>query len=409
MCWHGSASHRQAMTAISEPHARPTTLPEELLLAFRGRADALDRAGRFPHEDLADLRAAGWLAAAAPVERGGLGLGLDLAQLAAEQRRLARFAPATALATCMHHYWVGTAATLQPLGLPIADRILRWVADGEVLASGHGEAGNDVPVRLSTTRAERVVGGWRVHGRKLFGSLGPVWDRLGIHAMDASDPAHPVVVHGFLHRDTPGVEVVETWDAHGMRATESHDTVMDGAFLADADVLCVVPAGPGADPVVGTMFAWAITLISNVYLGIAERALELAVADAGRKTSIALPGGTMATHPLVQQQIAAMHLELHATRATVDRLAADWVAGADHGAAWPLHILSTKWRAATSAMRVVDLACEVVGGASFRRGHELERLSRDVRASRFHPGTDAYTHEVIGKALLGIDPAGPRW
>jgi hypothetical protein len=69
----------------------------------------------------------------------------------------------------------------------------------------------------------------------------------------------------------------------------------------------------------------------------------------------------------------------------------------------------TGWTAPTTVMRVVDLACDVVGGASFRRGHELERLSRDVRAARFHPGTDMFTHESIGKALLGIDPAGPLW
>ena len=41
--------------------------------------------------------------------------------------------------------------------------------------------------------------------------------------------------------------------------------------------------------------------------------------------------------------------------------------------------------------------------------HELERLSRDVRAARFHPGTDAFAHEAIGKALLDVDPSGPRW
>ena len=157
------------------------------------------------------------------------------------------------------------------------------------------------------------------------------------------------------------------------------------------------------------MIIWALTLISNVYVGIAERALEIAVADATRKTSIAIPAGTFAHHPFVQQQVAAMHLELDATRAIVDRLAADWVDGVDHGPSWPLHIFAAKWRCATSAMRVVDLACEVVGGGSFRRGHELERLSRDVRAARFHPGTDAFTHEVIGKALLGINPGGPRW
>ena len=65
--------------------------------------------------------------------------------------------------------------------------------------------------------------------------------------------------------------------------------------------------------------------------------------------------------------------------ATVERLAQDWVDGVDHGGRWPIQVLSAKWRAATAPMRVVELACEVVGGGSFRRGHELERLSRTRR------------------------------
>jgi alkylation response protein AidB-like acyl-CoA dehydrogenase len=386
---------------------RSPVLDEATLESFRDRAAGFDEAGRFPHEDLADLRRIGWLTAAAPQRLGGFGL--DLATLAAEQRRLARYAPATALSTCMHHYWVGLAATLDSLGHPFGERILGWAADGEILASGHGETGNDIPIALSTTRAERVPGGWRLHGRKLFGSLGPVWDRLGVHAMDTTDPSRPVIVHGFVARDTPGVIVVDTWDAHGMRATESHDTILDGAFVPDENVLCVVPAGPPTDPVLGAMLIWALTLIANVYVGIAERALDLAVEHARRRTAIAIPNRTFAHHPLVQQQVAHMHLELDAARAVLDRLARDWVERVDHGARWPVQVFAAKWRAATAAMTVVDAACEVVGGTSFRRGSELERLSRDVRAARFHPGTDAFTHETIGKALLEVDPHGPRW
>ncbi len=48
--------------------------------------------------------------------------------------------------------------------------------------------------------------------------------------MDPTDPAGPVVVHAFLPRTAAGVDVVATWDAQGMRATESHDTVFDGAW-----------------------------------------------------------------------------------------------------------------------------------------------------------------------------------
>ncbi len=60
-------------------------------------------------------------------QRRRAGFGLDLATLAAEQRRLARYAPATALSTCMHHYWVGLAATLDAVGHPFGERILGWV------------------------------------------------------------------------------------------------------------------------------------------------------------------------------------------------------------------------------------------------------------------------------------------
>jgi alkylation response protein AidB-like acyl-CoA dehydrogenase len=378
-----------------------------MLGRFRDRAGDHDRDGTFPHADLADLRDVGWLAAAAPRSFGGHGL--DLVELGAEQRRLGRYAPATALATCMHHYWVGLGADLDRMGHPFGVRLLGWVANGEVLASGHAEIGNDIPIALSTTRADRVAGGWRITGRKLFGSLGPVWDRVGFHAMDASDPAQPMVVHGFVRRDAPGVRVVETWDAHGMRATESHDTVLDGVFVRDEDVLAVVPAGPSDDPVTGAMAVWALTLISNVYLGVAERALELAIEAATTRSSIGIPGGTFSRHPLLQRQVAEMHLELDAARAVVDRLAEDWCGAVDHGDRWPVQVFGAKWRAANAAMRVVELACDVVGGSSYRRGGELERLSRDVRAARFHPGTDLFAHEVIGKALLSVDPSGDRW
>jgi alkylation response protein AidB-like acyl-CoA dehydrogenase len=227
--------------------------------------------------------------------------------------------------------------------------------------------------------------------------------------MDASDPAAPLVVHGFVPHDAPGLSTVPNWDAQGMRATESHDTVLEDVFVPDADVLCVVPAGPPTEPAVAVMLVWAVTLIANVYVGIAERALEIAVAHASRRTSIAIPRGTFAHNPLVQHQIADMYLALDAARSCVDAVARDWADGVDHGPMWGPKVLAAKWQATVAANRVVDLACEVVGGSSYRRGTELERLSRDVRAARFHPGTDAFTHETLGKALLGVDGNGPRW
>jgi alkylation response protein AidB-like acyl-CoA dehydrogenase len=243
----------------------------------------------------------------------------------------------------------------------------------------------------------------------MFGSLGPHWNRLGFHAMDAGDPSAPVIVHGFVPHHAPGLSTVANWDAQGMRATESHDTVLEDVFVPDSDVLCVVPAGPPSHPALAVMQVWAVTLIADVHVGIAERALEIAVAQAARRTSIAIPRGSLAHHPRVQHQIAEMYLALDAARCCVDAVARDWVGGVDHGPMWGPKALAAKWRAAVAANRVVDLACEVVGGASYRRGTELERLSRDVRAARFRPSTDAFTQKTIGKALLGVAGDGPRW
>jgi alkylation response protein AidB-like acyl-CoA dehydrogenase len=397
-------------TTIDTTTFRPRieVLDPQLLERFRARAGELDRTNSYFYEDLAELREAGYLAAAVPVQHGGWGF--DLGQLVTTQRRLARYAPATALATTMHFYWTGMAAELERFG----DTSLTWISEaaarGEVFAAGHAESGNDIPVLLSTCVATRVDGGYRLTGRKQFGSNGPVWTWLGAHAIDTDAPGGPQIVHAFVDRDSPGVTVVETWDTLGMRASQSHDTILDGVFVPDARIGRVVPAGAQHDLFLAAMNVWALTGIANVYVGIAERALELAVESAHRKRSMAIERGAYAYHPMVQHQVAEMYLELDAAIAVVDRFVDDWSAGVDHGEQWGSKVFSMKWRAVEAAKRVVDLALEVTGGAGMFKGNELERLYRDVRCGGFHPGNDALAHEMIGKITLGIAAgAGPRW
>jgi alkylation response protein AidB-like acyl-CoA dehydrogenase len=157
------------------------------------------------------------------------------------------------------------------------------------------------------------------------------------------------------------------------------------------------------------MLMWSLPLIATVYVGIAERALELASAGARRKTSVVIERGSYAYHPMVQHQIAEMYFELDAAQAIVDRLVADWAAGVDHGEAWVPKVYSMKWRAVEAAKRVVDIALDVSGGGGMFKGNELERLYRDVRCGGFHPGNDAIAHEVVGKAVLGVLGELPRW
>jgi alkylation response protein AidB-like acyl-CoA dehydrogenase len=385
-----------------------SVLTDDILDHCAARTAEYDRENRFFTEDFEELRTAGYLLMAVPAELGGLGM--TLADVCKEERRLARRSPATALALNMHVYWTGLAADLWRQG----DKSLSWILEeavaGEVFAAGHGEGGNDMPVLLSTSRAERVDGGYRVYAHKIFGSLTPVWTRLGVHAMDASDPDNPMIVHAFLPRETEGYHIVETWDTLGMRATRSDDTVIEGALIPDPYIARVVPAGlAGADAFVLGIFAWAESTFASIYLGQAERALELAVAGVKKKTSVALGGRALAYNPMIQHTIAEMAVELESITAHVERIAADWSAGVDYGMGWPAKLVSAKYKAVEGAKRIVDQAMDVSGGTGMFKSSELERLYRDVRCGGFHPANSALVHELVGKSALGILGEEPRW
>jgi alkylation response protein AidB-like acyl-CoA dehydrogenase len=388
--------------------ATDSILPEDRLAEFAERASRYDSEHRFFAEDFEELKRLGYLRGPVPQELGGAGW--TLAQTMLEQRRLAYSAAPTALAINMHLYWVGLAADLWRAG----DRSLEWLlsaaAAGEVFAAGHAESGNDVPVLLSTTRAERVDGGYRFTGRKSFGSLSPVWTYLGIHGMDTSVPSQPKIVHAFMPRETEGYHVEETWDVLGMRATRSEDTILDGVFVPDRFIGRVVPAGAaGIDPFVLGVFAWALIGFGNVYYGLARRAFDLTIGSVPRKTSLAL-SRSMAYHPGVQHQVAEMAIALEAVGPHLDRIADEWTAGVSHGAMWPAKIFAAKYHAVESSWRVVDTALDLAGGFGiFRRGG-IERLFRDGRLGRIHPANWMLTHEIVGKSFLGISPdESPRW
>jgi alkylation response protein AidB-like acyl-CoA dehydrogenase len=393
------------MTATDIP---TDTLTESMLARFDERAPVYDRENRFFQEDFDELRASGYLSSPLPTDLGGGGLGLR--EVNRLQRRLAYHAPATALAVNMHLYWVGVAADLRRMGAPGGDFVLRQAADGHILAAGHGEAGNDLPVLLSSATAERVDGGWEVTAHKIFGSLSPVWTYLGLHALAPDAPGGPKVIHGFLHRDAPRYRIEDTWDVLAMRATASQDTLLDRAFIPDDAVVMVSEPGfAGARPFHVALFAWALLGFAGVYLAIARRAYDEVVRALPRRTSVALTR-SMAYHPEAQHMVAEMRLGLEAAEAHLDRVCDDWTDGVDHGGEWPVKIVACKHEVVTRARAIVDTALDVSGGSGIFKRNRLEQLVRESRLGPIHPGNAMLTHELVGKLSLGLDPdESPRW
>jgi alkylation response protein AidB-like acyl-CoA dehydrogenase len=294
-------------------------LSEQMLAGFAQRCGSYDKDNRFFDEDFRDLKETGYLTVAVPQEFGGRGM--NLAEVCRQQRRLGYHTPATALGINMHLYWTGVAADLWRQG----DKSLRWMleeaAAGEVFAAGHAERGNDVPMFFSSATAERVDGGFRFTGHKMFASMAPVWTRYGLHAMWNDAERGPQIVHAFLPRGSGGYRIVETWDTLGMRGTKSDDVLLEGAFVSDNYIARTLPVGTG-DEFVLAAFAWALLGFANVYYGMAQRAVDLVLPALKNKSSVALTR-SMAYQPMVQHAVAEMVLALDAVGPHIDRIAGD--------------------------------------------------------------------------------------
>ncbi|QCB93503.1 acyl-CoA dehydrogenase family protein [Cellulomonas shaoxiangyii] len=377
-----------------------TLLTDDLLARVHGRADAHDRDNTFPHDDLADLVAAGYLTAFVPERLGGAGLTLE--EVAREQARLAAAAPATALAVNMHLVVTGLAAVLVARGDDSVEHVLRDAAAGEVFAFGNSEAGNDLVMFGSRTRAERTQdGGYRYYGTKIFTSLSPVWTRLATFGLDDADPDDPRLVHGVVSRADGGVTTKDDWDTLGMRATQSATTVLDGAYAPADRVHRRLPVGPSADPFIFALFAVFEVLLAAVYTGIGRRALELGVQHARRRTSFKHGGRSYAQDPDIRWKVADAALAQDGAELQVFALARDVDEQADHGVRWFAQLVGLKVRATETARDVVDLALRVSGGGAYFTGSELARLYRDVLAGIYHPSDDESAHATVAASVLG--------
>lgn len=384
----------------AQPREPRRVLTDDLLKTLHSRAASYDRDNQFFAEDLADLRDAGYLRAALPEEKGGLGLTVH--EINAEQRRLAYWAPATAVGVNMHLYWTGPLAERYHSGDHTLDWLIDDVAAGKVLAAGHGEPGNDTAIDNSSTTATPVDGGYELTGHKIFTSLSPAWDWLGLHARDDSNPEDPRIIHAFVPRDADGVRTVETWDTLSVRATASHDTKLDRVFVPADKVVDSVRLGELPGPFISGIFSWVLPALGNVYLGISRRALDVALDVARNRTALSLGGGAVAGKPFTQYHVAEAELLLDLATSALDHLTQALAAGEDFGDRILLKLFAAKENGTAAARQVTDLALEIAGAGSLHRRGELERLYRDVRAGAFHPPNSDFVRDYIGKFALGL-------
>jgi alkylation response protein AidB-like acyl-CoA dehydrogenase len=376
---------------------------QSLAAQCAARAEGHDREGSFPFENFADLRRAGFLTLTVPEALGGRGI--SIYDFCLVQEQIATGDGATALGLNMHLYNLGGGLDL------FTDSFRRRVVadvirDGAIIASSISEPGASLGTPQTTARA--VAGGYRVTGRKYFCTLAPIFGYFLFNATLEGfvQPGRSGTVTLAAARDTPGMRVVETWDAMGMRATGSHEIHFDDAFIA-AECL-IGTEGEGTEGGLRSL-PWYALGIASVYTGVATAAYEFVVDYVKHRTLHPLPRA-IAHLPGIQFTVAEMAVQLEAARALIYKTAAELAHGADFGDQLLPKVTTPQLFATRAALDVVTAAMQAMGGASMFRRYPLERLYRDVRAGTLHPFTHFWLLEMIGKLALGIPlDAQPRW
>ncbi|MFJ9420344.1 acyl-CoA dehydrogenase family protein [Streptomyces sp. NPDC101227] len=237
-------------------------------------------------------------------------------------------------------------------------------------------AGSD-PSALST-RAERVPGGWRIHGRKWFitgadgagfaivmaRTSGEVGDRGGatMFLVDADNPGMKTVRH------------IETLDES---LFGGHiELLFDDCFVSDDAVLGAVDEG----------FRHAQVRLGPArmthcmrWLGIARRAQEIAVARAAERR---LFGSRLADLGMIQQMIADNEIDIAASRGLITQ--ACWELDEGRSAAQSTAIAKTF--CAEAIHRVVDRSLQICGSLGVSGDALLARFLREVRPFRIYDG-----------------------
>lgn len=239
-------------------------------------------------------------------------------------------------------------------------------------------------------------GGYLVSGRKAFCSQSPAATVVATCAVLGEPGEGAEVLHFGVPLAAPGVRLEETWDTLGMRGTASHDVVLEEVFVPAGKVTGVRSYGEFGAPLMAAAVHFA-PVAAATYHGIAAGAAEQAIAAVS--TSTRGPVAQARVHRQVGLVDAKLRTSWWSVMGAVDDLGDDYVADP--------HTLATvmlaKRQAVRSAIEVVDLAMEVMGGRSFFRRAGMERAYRDVRAGTFHPLTPEATLTYAGKVARG-DP-----
>lgn len=326
----------------------------------------------------------GWVA-----EEDG-GLGLDFVSSGLLYEELSRTSPDLAGLAFVNE---GAALKLARTGsAALKERYLARLLAGELIGcSAISEPGSGSDVRSMRARGVRDGEMFRLSGEKSWISNASITDLVVVMVRTGDNEFSMFLLdreeHGF---ETRGIEKL------GLNGWSLGQIFLDGVVVPASNML-----GAPGEGLRETMkgFERSRCFISLLALGIAQSALDAAIAYAKERTQFGRP---IAGHQLVQDRIAAMATDLDAARLMVWR----GLALMDRGGRHNLEAAMAKSFATEKALEIASAAIDVHGAAGIAREVGIERHLRNARMLTIPDGTTDINHLIIGRELTGIAAFG---
>ena len=386
----------QGARALEERRQAITARARTLSAEFSQNATHHDRTGDFPFANFDALARAGILSFTIDPRAGGGGAGLSEALEIVGQ--IARGEPATALVLAMH--FIQHAAITRNSAFPaqLAARLRRESVDGIALINGiQVEPALGSPSRggLPQTLVRRDGNSWILSGHKLYATGAPILSWFNVWAI--TDEAEPRIGNFYVPAGTPGLKLVKTWDALGMRATGSDDVVLEDVRIPLKHAVDLKPVGsPHQRNDTGR--GWYFGMLAAVYNGIAVAARDWLVEFLKSRSPASL-GAALSTVPRIQEAVGRIEALLAANTALLRGVGEDTDKGKVLGLAGAGLVKNV---VTNNAISVTSLALSLCGNHGLSQSNALERHHRNALCGRIHAPQDDTILMAAGRAALGL-------
>jgi butyryl-CoA dehydrogenase len=358
------------------------------------RAREIDETAAFPRALMKEVAALGLMGVTIDTNWGGAGRDYVAYALAVEA--LARASAVVAVICAVHNSLV--AEPLAEFGSDAQkERWLRRLVSGDALGSfalSEEFAGSDAVNQQ--TAAVPDGHGYRLRGRKVWVANAEAADVAVVFATTEPGRRGRGICAFLVPMNAGGLTRTAIADSLGVRGLGCMDIELEDVYV-DADAMLAAP-GDGFRVAMWALDGGRVAIAAQA-LGVGGAALDAALEHAKTREAFGQP---IANYEAIQWMLADMATELDAARLLTLKAADVRDRQGRQPGPGPVRVdaAMAKLLASESAHRAADKAMQILASQGYRRGSDVERLFRDVRATEIYQGTSEVQRMLIAEHII---------